>query len=65
MLRPTPSPDVTATNDAPAGNGNTVTTLEDTVYTFAAVDFGFSDGNDTPSNNLAAVKITSLPGAAI
>jgi hypothetical protein len=54
---------VTAVNDAPAGNDTTVSTLEDTVYTFAVADFGFSDVNDTPSNNLAAVNITSLPGA--
>src|SRR5690606_27529304 len=30
-------------NDAPQGADNTVTTLEDTSYTFAAADFGFSD----------------------
>ena len=34
---------VTAVNDAPTGANNTVTTLEDTAYTFAAADFGFSD----------------------
>ena len=39
--------DVTAVNDAPAGTNNTVTTLEDTAYTFAAADFGFSDAADT------------------
>ena len=54
---------VTSVNDAPAGTNNTVTTLEDTAYTFGAADFGFSDPNDTPANNLLAVKITSLPGA--
>jgi hypothetical protein len=53
---------VTAVNDAPAGTNNTVTTLEDTAYTFAAADFGFSDANDTPANNLSAVKITTIPG---
>ena len=54
---------VTAVNDAPAGTNNTVTTLEDTAYTFTAADFGFTDPNDTPANALLAVKITTLPGA--
>ena len=40
-------------NHAPAGTDNTVTTLEDTAYTFAAADFGFSDPNDSPANNAA------------
>ena len=44
---------VTAVNDAPAGTDNTVTTLEDTAYTFAAADFGFSDAGDSPANALA------------
>jgi cadherin-like protein len=55
--------DVTPVNDAPAGANNSVTTLEDTPYTFAAADFGFSDAADSPANALLAVKITSLPGA--
>ena len=38
---------VTGVNDAPQGTSNTVTALEDNAYTFAAVDFGFSDPNDT------------------
>ena len=54
---------VTSVNDAPAGTDNTVTTNEDTAYTFAAADFGFSDPNDSPANALAAVKITTLPTA--
>ena len=54
---------VTSVNDAPAGTDKTVTTLEDTAYTFAAADFGFTDPNDTPANNLLAVKITTLPAA--
>ena len=41
---------VTSVNDAPAGTDKTVTTNEDTAYTFAARDFGFSDPNDTPAN---------------
>ena len=43
---------VTAVNDAPAGTNNTVTTLEDTPYTFTAADFGFTDPNDSPANAL-------------
>ena len=53
---------VTAVNDAPAGTNNTVTTLEDTQYTFTAADFGFTDPNDSPANALTAVKITTMPG---
>jgi VCBS repeat-containing protein len=54
---------VTSVNDAPVGANKTVTTNEDTAYTFVAGDFGFSDPNDSPANNLLAVKITTLPGA--
>ena len=53
---------VTSVNDAPAGTDKTVTTDEDTAYTLQTADFGFSDTNDSPANNLAAVKITTLPG---
>src|SRR5439155_1547407 len=54
---------VTSVNDAPAGSNNTVTTLEDNNYTFLVADFGFTDPNDSPANALAAVEITTLPGA--
>src|SRR5947209_5153874 len=54
---------VTGVNDAPAGADKTVTVNEDTPYTFATGDFGFSDPNDTPANTLQAVKVTTLPGA--
>ncbi len=52
---------VNAANDPPAGTDNTVSTAEDTAYTFTAADFGFTDPNDTPPNTLLAVKITTLP----
>ena len=55
-LDPTPNTitiNVTAVNDAPAGANKTVTTLEDTAYTFTAADFGFSDPNDSPGQQLA------------
>ena len=64
-LDPTPNTmtvNVTAVNDAPAGTDKTVTTLEDTAYTFAAADFGFTDPNDSPANTLPAVKITHAAG---
>jgi VCBS repeat-containing protein len=54
---------VTAVNDAPAGSNNTVSTNEDTAYTFTAADFGFSDPNDSPGNTLSAVTITTVPAA--
>ncbi|MDI1258673.1 Ig-like domain-containing protein [Aquabacterium sp.] len=55
--------DVTSVNDAPTGASTTITTLEDTAYTFGTADFGFADPNDTPANTLLSVKITTLPGA--
>src|SRR5258706_2579051 len=59
--------DVTSVNDAPVGTNHTVTTLEDTAYTFTAADFGFTDPTDAASvagaNALLNVKITTLPGA--
>ncbi|MCC7037441.1 MAG: cadherin domain-containing protein, partial [Alphaproteobacteria bacterium] len=53
---------VTSVNDAPAGTDTTVTTLEDTAYTFTAANFGFSDPNDAASPNaFANVVMTTLP----
>ncbi len=52
---------ITPSNDAPAGADKTLTTLEDTAYTFAAADFGFTD-TDT-GDMLSAVRIESLPSA--
>ena len=54
---------VTSVNDAPAGADDIVTTLQNTPYTFAASDFGFTDPNDTPADALLAVKISTLPAA--
>ena len=53
---------VTGVNNPPAGTDGAVSTPEDTQYTFAAADFGFTDPLDTPANNLASVVITTLPG---
>ncbi len=52
---------VTMVNQPPEGADNTVTTLENTPYTFTAADFGFTDPNDSPANSFSAVKIGSLP----
>lgn len=51
---------VIAVNDAPTGTDHTVTLAEDGSYALAASDFGFSDSD---GNSLAAVKISSVPGA--
>ncbi|MCU7836242.1 MAG: DUF4347 domain-containing protein, partial [gamma proteobacterium symbiont of Taylorina sp.] len=50
--------DITAVNDAPTAAIKTVTTDEDTDYTFAASDFNFSDVDS--GDTLASVKITTL-----
>ena len=63
-MDPTPNTitlNVVQLNDAPTGADNTVTTLEDTPYTFSEGDFGFSDAGNTPPDNLLAVTITTLP----
>ena len=49
------------TNTPPTASDNTVTTVEDTAYTFDAADFNFSD-IDT-GDTLASVKITGLETA--
>jgi hypothetical protein len=54
---------VASVNDGPIGTSNSVTTSEETAYVFVVADFGFTDPNDSPTNSLAAVKITALPGA--
>jgi Ca2+-binding RTX toxin-like protein len=51
---------VSSVNDAPSGSNKTVTTKEDVAYALKAADFGFSD---VDGNTLAAVRISSLPGA--
>ncbi len=52
---------VTSVNDAPSGANKTVSTVENTAYTFKSSDFGFTDPNDNPPNFLASVRIISLP----
>src|SRR5205085_2075007 len=49
---------VTPVNDAPTGGNHTVTTAEDTDYTFATSDFPFSD---VDGDALSHVRIDTLP----
>ncbi len=51
--------DVTPVNDPPSGADNTVTTNEDTAYTFSGADFGFTDPDS--GDAIAAVRIDTLP----
>ncbi|MDB5863905.1 MAG: hypothetical protein JWO70_1711 [Betaproteobacteria bacterium] len=65
-LDPTPNTitfNVNAVNDAPAGTSTTVTTNEDTAYTLAAADFGYSDAVE--SHAMLAVRISTLPAAGV
>ena len=60
---------VTPVNDAPLGTAGTITMIADTAHTFSAGEFGFTDPADAGAaagaNALAAVKITTLPGAGV
>ena len=44
-------------NHSPSATNGNVITAENVAYTFQAADFGFSDPNDSPSNNLLAVQV--------
>ena len=55
--------DVTAVNDPPTGANKTVSTPEDTPFTFGTADFGFSDPIDASAHTLLGVQITTLPAA--
>jgi hypothetical protein len=56
---------VISVNDAPAGTNKQVSTPKNTTYTFAALDFGFTDPHDSPANLLLAVKIATLCSSTI
>ncbi|MEO1795348.1 MAG: Ig-like domain-containing protein, partial [Pseudomonadota bacterium] len=56
---------ITDINDAPEGQPQTRTILEEQPYNFGSGDFGFSDPNDTPSNNLSGVRIATVPAASV
>ena len=47
--------DVTAVNDAPVSDDNTVTSIEDTVFTFASTDFPYTDVEIDP---MSKIRIT-------
>jgi len=61
LTRNTITFNLTAVNDAPIGASNAISVLEDSVHTFIAPDFGFTDPHDNPQDTFAAVKITTLP----
>ena len=50
-----------STNTPPSASNGTVTTNEDTAYTFAAADFNFSDTD--PGDTLESVEIITLPAS--
>ncbi len=52
---------VTPANDPPFGSNKTITIQEDNFYILKVADFGFSDPNDSPSNNFANIIVTGLP----
>lgn len=52
---------ITAVNDAPYGTTDTLNLNEDQPHTFTVADFGFSDTDDTPADDLAGVVFTGVP----
>ena len=48
-------------NNAPTAAASTVTTVEDTAYTFSAANFNFSDTD--PTDTLSSVQIVTLPAS--
>ncbi len=53
---------VNPVNDAPTATNSTVSTNEDTTYTFSANDFGFSD---VDGDSLAQIRVETLPAAGL
>lgn len=54
---------VVSVNDQPLAVASNVTAIEDTARTLGAAEFGWTDSHDSPADGLAAVQITSFPGA--
>ncbi len=54
---------VTNVNEAPAGANRSHDILEDSIYTFTANSFGYSDPTDIPANAFGGVKINTLPSS--
>ena len=46
---------------SPSGADKTIAALQGIPYTLTTADFGFTDSDDVPPNNLLAVKLTTLP----
>ncbi len=55
--------DVASRNDAPRGTNRNLNVIEDTIYILQLEDFGFTDPDDQPANQLFAVHIATLPSA--
>ena len=60
VLYPSTQSQTVDPNNPPTASDGTVTTVEDTVYTFAAANFSYSDTDNDP---LVSVKIIELPAA--
>ncbi len=59
----TVSLDLVSVNDEPAGTNAAIGVTKNSSHTFTTGDFGFNDPNDSPADDLLAVKVTTLPGA--
>jgi hypothetical protein len=53
--------DVAQVNDPPSGSNGSILVRDCGDYVFSITDFGFHDPNDSPANNLLAVRIATLP----
>jgi len=53
-----------APNNPPAGTNNTITITEDTSYTFAAADFGFTDPDAGDTMSAVRIDTLSIPAGA-
>lgn len=56
---------ITPVNDPPRAYDNTVSTLEDTDFVFAAASFAFADLYDTPPNAFSFLHISTLPAVGM
>lgn len=51
--------------EPPRGTDRRIELAEDSVYTFSAEDFGFSDPDDAPPNRFTRIKLTQAPSAGL
>lgn len=54
---------VFSTSAAPVGTDKIINIVTGATHTFTDVDWGFIDSGDSPPDNFAAVKLTTLPSA--